>query len=159
MLKGMQDRDADRIARSALGAGASVVRKEMRRNAPEGPTKNLKKSIGSRLVRNRRKFVVQAKTGINVGKRTKKQIATRGKTHRAPHGHLVALGTKPRVRNRIGGKFSWVTSPTRAQLSTGKMPANSFVRDTSRSSLSRARQAMASKAREKIKLYNQRRRP
>ena len=136
-LKKLSDRTADKVARSALRAGLTVIARAMRKAAPRGPTGNLRKAIGSRLVRSRKTGVVTAKAGINVGKNRK---------GRAPHGHLVALGTKPRTRKRIGGKFAFITSPAPEQLRTGTMPANDFARRSSTSAQASMRMAMKNKA-------------
>lgn len=158
MLRGMQTKDADRISKKCVRAQLNEGVKEVRKGAPRGKTKELSKSIGSRLEASRKKNTVTAKFGINVGKRSKKSVATRGKTHRAPHGHLVALGTKDRKRKRIGGKFAHITNPTNEQLRTGRMTPNKFVSEGT----ARARPKMAAAAQRKaaleIKKYNQRRR-
>jgi hypothetical protein len=92
----------------------------------------LRASIGSRTVRIRASGgVITAKAGINVGKRP----LGRSK-NLAPHSHLVALGTKLRTRQRIGGKFRFL-EPTPfhphepRSRSTGIMPANPFIRSAS----------------------------
>lgn len=135
-LTKLADKAADRVARNALGAGLTVVAKAMKQAAPVGKTGSVKASIGKRNEKKKRSGVMEAKAGVNVGKKTK----IKGKF--APHAHLVALGTKPRQRKRIGGRFSYLTNPTPQQLSTGTMPANSFVRMAYESSRSAARTAM-----------------
>lgn len=125
----------DRVARNALGAGLSKVAKAMKQAAPVGKTGAVKASIGKRNEK-KKTGVMEAKAGINVGKKTK----IKGKF--APHAHLVALGTKRRQRKTIGGRFSYLKNPTPRQLSTGTMPANSFVRMAYESSRSAARTAM-----------------
>ena len=158
MLRGMQNRDADRISKSCTRAALGEYRKEIRKAAPVGKTKELKASIGARLERKRKTNIVTAKVGINVGKRSKKAIASRGKTHRAPHGHLVALGTQHRKRTRLGGKFASIVNPTDAQLSTGVMPSNKFVSEASARAKPKAHAAMLRKVKLEIRKYNQRRR-
>lgn len=158
MLRGMQNKDADRISKTCLRAGMGEYRKEIRKAAPVGATKELRASIGARLERNKKTNVVSAKVGINVGKRTKRVIAKRGKVHRAPHGHLVALGTKPRRRKRIGGKFASITNPTDQQLRTGQMTPNKFVSEASARAKPRAHAAMVRKVQLEVRKYNQRRR-
>jgi HK97 gp10 family phage protein len=135
-LTKLADKAADRVARNALGAGLTVVAKAMKQAAPVGKTGAVKASIGKRNEKKKRTGVMEAKAGINVGKKTKQ------KGRFAPHAHLVALGTKPRQRKRIGGRFSYLKNPTPQQLSTGTMPANSFVRMAYESSRSAARTAM-----------------
>lgn len=130
---------ANKLARYALQAGISVISKAMRKAAPVGPTGQLKRSIGSRVSKTSDGFV--AKAGVNVGKRTVKR-----KVRFAPHAHLFALGTQARYRQTIGGKFAYVRNPTREQLSTGTMPANSFIRQAYSISRSAAITAMQNKA-------------
>jgi HK97 gp10 family phage protein len=137
-LKQLSDRHADRIAKSALGAGLGKIQAAIRKVAPVGPTGNLKAGIGRRLEKGNRGGKFTAKTGINVGKR-KAGKTTKGP---APHAHLVALGTKPRTRKVIGGKFGFITKPTDEQLSTGTMPSNPFVKQAYQSSRSAAFAAM-----------------
>src|SRR5512144_387477 len=86
-LSGLPDKVQKKIARSALSQALTIEVKAMRAAAPVGATGALKESIGKRLGRNRRKGISEAKAGINVGKRTK-----RNTRRQAPHGHLVALG-------------------------------------------------------------------
>lgn len=123
-IKHLSDKGADAVAKAAIRGQLSVARKEIRKDAPVGPTGNLKASINSRFDDGFKKgTILQAKVGLNVGKRK----GTR--TIRGPHAHLVALGTKTRYRQTIGGKFAYIKHPTREQLTTGHMTANPFVRD------------------------------
>ena len=92
-LKNLADKTADKIARSALRAGVVVVAKAEKAAAPVGKTGQLKASIGSRVGKGRG-GIFQAKAGVNVGKRTK---AKQAKGPMAPHAHLAALGTQPRM--------------------------------------------------------------
>lgn len=118
-----------RIVRAALNAGMRVMAKGFRAAAPKGPTGNLRKSIGQRIV-NRRGMITTAKVGIDVGKLTLKKAASKLVSASAAHGHLVTLGTKQR-RVRKTGK------------SVGRMTANPFIR--------RAYDANKSAAQDKIK--------
>lgn len=144
-LKYLAEKSADRIAKSALGAGLVVVNKAIKKAAPRGKTNQLADSIGRRLERNKRNGVVTAKTGINVGKTKKGQDRKV-----APHSHLVALGTRPRTRRTIGGRFAYIKNPTDTQLSTGSMPANHFVRTAYQQSRSAAQAAMRKRAEKKL---------
>ena len=101
-LAKLADKAADRVARSAIGAGLTVMKGAIKKAAPVGKTGMLKKSIGSRFQRASHGKPVVAKAGVNVGKKKKKEINTK----RAPHAHLVALGTKARTRKRLGGKYA-----------------------------------------------------
>ena len=127
------------MARSTLGAGLTVINKAQRQAAPVGPTGNLKANIGKRNERNKRSGVFEAKTGIGVGKKSTK---LRKGIVNAPHGHLVALGTKPRTRKTIGGKFSYLKNPTQQQLSTGTMPSNPFIKQAYESARGNAQSRM-----------------
>jgi len=97
-----------KIARSALGKAMTLLLKEAKKKAPVGTTGALKSSLGRRFKRITRQGITQAKVGIDVGKR--KSGATQSLT--APHGHLVALGTKQRF--------------TKTGASRGRMPADDF---------------------------------
>jgi HK97 gp10 family phage protein len=141
-LKNLADKTADKIARSALRAGVVVVAKAEKAAAPVGKTGQLKASIGSRVGKGR-SGIFQAKAGVNVGKRTK---AKQAKGPMAPHAHLAALGTQPRLRKRLGGRFSNIKNPTPQQLSTGSGPANPFIRNAYNSARSRAMDAMSKQA-------------
>jgi len=145
MLKSLADKAADKIAKSALGAGLTVIRKAIKKAAPVGPTGNLKASIGKRLEKGKRGGVMTAKAGINVGKKTKKEKTT-GIMARAPHAHLVALGTQRRSRKTLGGKFATIVNPTPEQLATGTMPANPFVKQAAESAMGAASIAMRKQA-------------
>lgn len=148
-LKQLSEKGADRVARNILNAQLRSLVKAMKAAAPVGPTGNLKQGLGSRLEKERRTHLQQAKAGIEVGKRSRKKAIKRlravGRTQYAPHGHLVGLGTEQRARKRIGGRFRVIQNPTPEQLSTGTMPANDFIRRATRSVMSTMKTA-ASKA-------------
>ena len=93
-----------KVARSALSKGLSVIAKGIRKEAPVGKTKAVRKAIGKRLRKNKRTGIHEAKVGVNVAKKKGKQ---------APHGHLVAAGTAERQHK--SGK------------STGSVDPNPFV--------------------------------
>jgi hypothetical protein len=146
-LRTLADKAADRVAKSALGGGLVVTAKAIRKAAPVGETGNLKAGIGRRLEKGKRGGAFVAKAGVNVGKRTKaEKTAGRLAKQRAPHAHLVALGTKQRFRKTIGGKFSYIKEPTASQLSSGAMPKYEFVSTAAKSVQSAARAAMRKRA-------------
>ena len=125
MLRYLETKVADRVAKSSLSAGLMVLARGMKKLAPIGETRALADSIGRRLEKGKRGREFTAKAGINVGKMAKKLR----EVVKAPHSHLVALGTKKaRTRKKLGGKFAYITNPTPRQLSTGVMPSNDFVR-------------------------------
>ena len=127
VLSKLADKAADRVARSAIGGGLTIAAKRIKQAAPKGKTGAIRKSIKSRFKRAQGGRAPSAKIGINVGKQ-KKTAEGFAKRIKAPHSHLVALGTKPRKRKRIGGKFAFLREPTDQQLSTGAMPANPFLK-------------------------------
>lgn len=122
-LLALERKDAGRIARKALGKGLTQIAKGIRQQAPTAvkpeARRRLKKSVGTRNKRNRIKGVREAKAGLNVGKK-------RGSAARMPHAHLIALGTRPRHRKRIGGAARPRSRASRhfaENTSTGTMPA------------------------------------
>lgn len=113
---------ARRLAKSIQAAGASELTKVIRSHAPVGKTKATRKAVGRRRFIDSKAGFLSTKTGINVGHRPAAEV-----TPHEPHAHLVGMGTKPRFRRRLGGKFRLISRPTSRQLSTGTMPANDFV--------------------------------
>lgn len=106
------------IARQATKQGGTVLAKEIRRRAPVGKTKSLKKSIGAKSGRSKGngEGVITAKAGVNVGKKKKSRTTKSGrviKANYAPHGHLATLGTKARR--------------TKSGANRGSVKANDFV--------------------------------
>ena len=126
-LSKLADKSADRVARSAIGGGLTIAAKRIRQAAPKGKTGALKKSIRSRFIKQSGSRPTTAKVGVNVGKQ-KKTAEGLVKRIKAPHAHLVALGTKRRKRKKLGGKFAFIKQPSSQQLSTGTMPENPFLR-------------------------------
>ena len=128
----------ERVRKSMLREGLKPLAEAERAAAPIGKTGSVKASIGSRIMPTRRGG--EAKAGINVGKKFPGKIVSRGIHFKqpsgfyAPHAHLVALGTKRRVRSRIGGKYSWLEGRGRSLLGkrlnrgTGSTSPNPFIR-------------------------------
>jgi hypothetical protein len=114
----------DRIIKAGLGSGLNRIRTAIRKEAPKGVHGGIKAAIGRQVKRGKQPGVWFAKAGVNVG-------VKKGGAKRAPHGHLVALGTEPRFREHIGGKFAYLDKAAQAgrpwMLSTGTMPENDFV--------------------------------
>lgn len=107
-LATLSTKGSRRARTAAVRAGMTQIARGIRSEVPVGETKALKKSIGSRVAkakRGRNKGTTQAKSGVNVGKK---------KAKRAPHSHLVALGTDRR--------------DTESGRDRGVMPDNDFVR-------------------------------
>lgn len=129
ILKTMSGRAAERISSAALSGGLTVLRREMRKAAPVGKTGQLKKSIGSRNEKNKRNGIRTAKAGINVGR-------TRKTTVRAPHGHLVALGTKERF--------------TKSGASRGRVVANGFIQSATSAAQGQLTAAMVKRAKKTL---------
>ncbi len=105
----------------------TVMAKAMRKAAPVGEKKMVKKSIGQKLKKNKKTGLHEARVGINVGKKRRPKDDQLGvaagldakkgnrSKYQSPHAHLVALGTKPRFHKKSG-------------KSVGSMPSNPFVR-------------------------------
>ena len=113
----------DRIIKAGLGAGLNRIRTAIRKEAPKGKLGSIKAAIGRQIKKGKQGGVWFAKAGVNVGLK-------KGGPKRAPHGHLVALGTEERFRKHIGGKFKYLDDAAQKNqelLSTGSMPANDFV--------------------------------
>lgn len=85
-LRYLQDKAADRVAKSVLGAGLGPFKRAMKQAAPVGKTKETQKSIGRRLERSKRSGIVSAKVGIDVGK-------TKAGKVKSDHAFLVGLKT------------------------------------------------------------------
>lgn len=130
-LSRLADKSADRVASAAIRGGLRAIVLAAKKDAPVGPTGNLRKSIRSRFERSRYTGKLSAKAGLNVGKRAKLEDGSRIGA-RAPHAHLVALGTKQRAHK--SGK------------STGTMPANPFMRLAVASSISAQKALMKQRA-------------
>lgn len=109
-LRGLADREVRRPLRSGVGKGLTVVAKAIRQAAPVGKTRSIRKAIGKRFARNRRSGEMEAKAGIDVGK---KRSRDGSKGIQARHGHLVALGTAERF--------------TKTGAKRGSVRANDFV--------------------------------
>jgi HK97 gp10 family phage protein len=140
---------ATRISKGALSAGVKVLAAAQRAKAPVGKTGNLKADIGSRNIKGASSRGFTGKAGIGVGKKRVGTLVNRGSNFKATagittarHGHLVGLGTKMRTRKKVGGKFAGAQNK-----STGKMPANPFIRTASQ----QARGAVINAMREKIR--------
>jgi HK97 gp10 family phage protein len=133
----LDSKGAVRASGKAIRAGLRVYQKAQQAAAPV-KTGRLKKSINIRFRRRGKgseRNVIRAIAGLNVARKG-------GNALRAPHAHLVALGTQPRWagvrygRRRLKGGKS-VADESRDRL-TGKplnyrgvMPANPFVRQAS----------------------------
>jgi HK97 gp10 family phage protein len=126
----------DRASRKGLRAGVRELAAAQKAAAPVGtpgrknrrgePIKpgGLRRAIRSRVVTQTKghgRGITRAKAGMNVGLRPDDR-------RRAPHGHLVAKGTKKRQ--------------TKTGQNRGTMPANDFIRKASASAASRAVQTM-----------------
>lgn len=131
------DKTQHKLGRKALGKGLTALAKAQRERAPVGPTGNLKRSIGSRHKKNKTKGVVEAKAGAGVGTKNPKDKTKKVKGRRqAPHAPLVALGTRSRSRQQIGGRFR-TRYPLfdRRSTSTGTMTPNEFIKQATASAL------------------------
>lgn len=145
MLRGLADKSADKVARAALQGGTSLAAKKIRAAAPKGKTGLLRKSIRGVVKRAKKGRPQVAKVGVNVGAKREPKTA-QAKRKRAPHSHLVLLGTQARKRRRIGGRYAVIRNPSEAQLRTGRMPANPFLRRTFEASQPDIRKQMKTRA-------------
>ncbi len=98
-LEQLATKETRRAARKALNSGMSILKRALRAAAPDPETpghdgKGLRAAINSRHKRNSRSGIVEAKVGIGVGK--SKYSKAKGNQQRAPHLHLIALGTQDR---------------------------------------------------------------
>lgn len=143
---------ASRATGKAIRAGLKVIQQAQQAAAPLGETGNLKRAIGSRLVKGTVKGITTAKAGINVGKgRPIARGSNERKANQAPHGHLVAEGTRPRYRGvryvyrrRKGQRSVFVREELtgKAVAYTGSMPSNDFISRASRAAAPAATAAM-----------------
>lgn len=113
-----------KYTRRAVGKGGTLLVRAIKRAAPVGKTRNLKKAIGRSLKKVKEgndKFFQGLRVGMNVGKKAARQ---------APHGHLVVLGTRKRM--------------TKKGKSTGRMPKNDFIKPVVRSQWPKVKSKIAS---------------
>ena len=82
-LSRLNEKVARKEVQKVLKKGSSIIAKEMRKNAPVGETGRLKKSIADNIKRNDKRVSAARVVGP----------ATRG-ARKAPHAHLVELGTR-----------------------------------------------------------------
>jgi len=116
---------ARRVAtRKTISAGARIIKREMKRRAPRGPTGNLKRSI-------RQKVMVK-----NGGRIAWAVVTPRHEI--APHRHLVVRGTQLRAKKKAG-------IPGLGQI-TGRVKPNDFIGDTFDAKASEASEVMLNTA-------------
>ncbi len=133
-LRALAGATATRISNSAMRAGLKVILKAEEALVPRR-TGALYLALGLRMIKRSRGF--GGKVGINVGKQRATTFRNMGPSSTkenaggvtaARHGPLVALGSRGvRTRLRIGGKFAYLEPHPRSR-STGKMPANPFIK-------------------------------
>ena len=108
--------------KSALRAGARILRKAYKQEAPKGPTGNLKRSAMFTVKANALDGTAFAKVGSDA--------------RIAPHAHLVEFGTVTRFL-KSGG-------------TTGRMPPNRFATRAFLTKADEAGEAMTKKALEEV---------
>jgi hypothetical protein len=109
----LQTRTIRQAVRNGSNAGLQVISTAIVTRAPRGPSGDLGRSIGYRLIKGQPAGEMLGKVGGNVGQRTSRGRSG-GKSRRAaPHAHLVTLGTVDRFTKR--GAYR------------GRMPVNAFV--------------------------------
>lgn len=126
-LQHLGKKSAPRIAKRVVLVGAKVVADAIRKAAPG----RVKREVGYRLDS---RDGERARAIVGLGVARQKRIGN--------IGHLVTLGTTERFRKRIGGKFGYITKPTKQQLSTGRVLPNPFVQQAITKSRSAANAAM-----------------
>lgn len=97
-LEKLAHKDIRRINRNALNKGMTVIQKGIKSEIPSG-SKDLKKSIGKRYRKNRRKGLMEAKVGAGVGKKKPKD----GKKDQW-YLFLQLVGTTDRFTKKYKGK-------------------------------------------------------
>jgi len=107
-----------------LNRAALRVKEEIKRDAPVGPTGNLKRSIQKRTLRGE-----------------PPAVQVRSNFKKAPHTHLVVQGTRERFRRRVWIQALGIKVSSEG-ASTGRMTPNNFI--------ARARQRVAYVARRMI---------
>lgn len=127
-----------RVTKRAIFAGLGPLVNRMRQLAPVNRRRwrskkakpgLLRKSIARRIKRDKKANVSTGVAGINVGRKSASHL-------RAPHGHLVALGTRGRK--------------TKKGKNRGVMPKNDFVKRAQQSAEGAAVAAMKSAVNEGI---------
>lgn len=120
-LDRLEKKDAKRIGRKAINRGLTIVARGVRAKAPG---RRIKKVVGKRNKRNRRKGIQEAKAGVGVAKKRDFSKST------APHAHLVAAGTANR-KTTGRGRY-------RSGANRGRVKRNNFVARGARSRQSQA---------------------
>lgn len=129
-LKRIVEKEAKKISRNALRAGARVGAKDLKNSVPTGKTKKLRKAVGSSFRKDRKAGVPVAKWGINVGKK---------RSQMARHGASVAAGTRDRTQKKTGKDTGAIKNPP------------PFVADSAKRSRMAVMAAVGKKAREGFK--------
>jgi HK97 gp10 family phage protein len=103
ILKVMDNMSAKHVEPSVL-ASVKIVGDEMKRRAPVGPTGNLRKATGAKLMKRRGGTIRSGMAGV-----------LRGGGKKGYHAWIVEYGTTERTQKTTGRK-------------TGRMPAHPFLR-------------------------------
>ena len=120
-LRDLPKKEAKRVARKAVTAATTPALKAMRKEAPVGETKNLRKAVMRRMRTYAGGLLAVLGTAFK----------------RAPHDHLVEDGTGERVSKKTG-------------KSTGKMPPDPFVARTYRTNKAQMQRILERELREGI---------
>jgi len=134
VLSVLERKTGKKIAAKAIRAGLTIMAREIRKRAPIGATKRLKKSISGRFRKTRDRMMMEGKAGINVGRKKS------DKSSFAPHGHLYVLGTKNRQAKSRNKK------PMSFPANRGRLMSNNFVRHGVNAALPQLKNTMATKA-------------
>ncbi|ADG70064.1 hypothetical protein Plim_4257 (plasmid) [Planctopirus limnophila DSM 3776] len=169
-----------KAARRGLAAGLKVVTKAQKNAVPSvktkgHSTKRLKAGIRGRQMRVKKANLYEAKSGVNVGKRSRrsKYSQAKGNLSRAPHLHLFVLGTQPRFTGSTSRKVRGQSTGTRKDGTAfvrgkhkpgtiirkqtgkpkrfrGRMPGSSFLNFAQATSLSATQSAVIDAMRQAI---------
>ena len=113
-----------RPVKAVLSRAATPIRRAMKREAPVGPTGNLRRSIRKKSLRG-----------------DPPAVSVRPDFKIAPHAHLVVRGTGERFHLGSGVTIGRLRVGLSGK-SVGSMPANDFVARAEKQSESQARQIM-----------------
>lgn len=114
-LRGLSVRMQRPILRKGTRASSTIIQKAMRRAAPVGRTKNLKKSIGRRFKFYRNGMVDVAVIGPRIDK---------AKDFKGNIGWIFTFGTVARMIKDWRGLFKRGRVAAPISVSSGRMPAN-----------------------------------
>ena len=163
LLRRVVRKEGIKIGTRAVNAALQVVVQEIRKEVPplarprkrkrgqklpkryQHSRRSITRAIGKRFLRRKRANQIVAKAGVKVGRRAAKAT---------PHAHLLALGTKKRHRQRLGGWMANRFGPwSRRQLRTGRVKGDDFVKRGRRAAAPRVPAIMAQSVEDGMRKY------